>query len=257
LNLQSELYSQFDVDPQPITDFVQWLAESYHLHPKVRVLDIGCGPGRMLTEYEKLGWNVSALEPDPDFYQTASDLAARSSNITVDRGGFLDIHIHDEFHLITAINSPFAYLLAVEERIEAISRLYQALQPGGILVLEIANFLCELWNYQARKSEDCEVDGRKLLHVMDHKVDFYKAQWIHYDRYLLDGQEISCKEHRMAIFPLPELFYFMRQRGFLDIQTYGGFNSRKPEEPQGKRVLISARKPALVSSSISADNQIR
>src|SRR5436853_176614 len=109
-NLQSDLYTEFDKDPTPITAFVSWLAESYQLPKHIRVLDIGCGPGRMLTEYNRFGWEIIGMEPDSDFYQSACEQVKNLAKVRVIPGGFTELCFENEFDLITAINNPFSYL---------------------------------------------------------------------------------------------------------------------------------------------------
>jgi 2-polyprenyl-3-methyl-5-hydroxy-6-metoxy-1,4-benzoquinol methylase len=67
-NLPSQLYSVFSPKPGTVMSFIQWLTHSYWLGKNLRVLDVGCGPGKMLPEYARLGWRVVGLEVDADFY---------------------------------------------------------------------------------------------------------------------------------------------------------------------------------------------
>jgi SAM-dependent methyltransferase len=249
VNLQSDLYTHFDSDPAPITAFLQWLATSYHLPNDLKVLDIGCGPGRMLREFAALGWETVGLEPDADFYSSARLLTRANPAIRVRKGGFFDLEEENAFDLITAINDPFHYLLDVAERVEALERLYKALRPGGVLFLEMTNFLVKLREYEDRTTEIRMIDGRRVIHHMRHDVDSAASQWLHYDEYLIEGQETPIKKlHRLAIIPLSEVLYFIQQQGFLDVKTFSGYDSRQEETPDGKYMLITARKPAVLAS---------
>lgn len=254
MNLHSHFYTQFDQDPTPIVDFMKWVAESYRLPKKTRVLDIGCGPGRMLTEYHGLGWKVSALEPDADFHAAATQLTAADSGIRVEHGGFLELDAVNQYDLITAINDPFSYLLAVDDRVEALGRMYRALRPGGVMFLELTNFLYKLWEYEDYTSEESIVDGKRVVHNMHHEVDFFHGRWVHHDEYIIEGQPNPIlKTHTLAIFPLPELLYFLDQHGFTDIRTFSSYEARQSEKPNGKTILITARKPLQARMPIAVN----
>src|SRR5688572_23012596 len=146
-NLPSDLYDAFSPDPGPAVEFVYWLRESYEIHgEQINILDVGCGPGQSLMEFAGLGWRVVGLEPNPDFYAEAKTLAEGTEQLEVQPGGFNDIQGVDRFHLITAINGPFAYLLQPEAQLDALKRAYQALKPGGVLFLDVPNLLWFLKN---------------------------------------------------------------------------------------------------------------
>ncbi len=243
-NLQSEMYTEFDKDPTAITAFIRWLAETYHLPQPLHVLDIGCGPGRMLAEYHKLGWRITGMEPDPDFHQSASETISEIPDSRLYKGGFGDIDFENEMHLITAINNPFSYLLDVPSRLDALARVYKALTPGGVFFLEVTNFLYKLQHFEPVTVQNKEIDGETVLHVMENHFDVENARWVLRDQYVVEGKpEVIVKEHEQAVTALPELLYFFEQQGFTSIQTYNSYTARQSEPITGKTILISAQKP--------------
>ncbi len=246
-NLVSKLYAEFDGDPQPVVAFMQWLVGSYGLEAAepLHVLDVGCGPGRLLAEYAQLGWHVTGLEPDENFLEEARQVATQ--NVAVRQGGFDVINETAAYDLIAAVNDPFLYLLTLDERIDALRRLYHALCPGGVLFLELKNFLHKLRYYQPVIEEEAIVDGQKVLHRMHHTIDFHNAVWIHQDEYLIEGEIQGTDEvertDQVAIITPPELFYLLRQQGFINVCTYNSYTARTSEKLNSGRFLVSAQKP--------------
>ncbi len=244
MNLQSDLYTEFDKDPTPITAFVAWLADTYRLPRSLHVLDMGCGPGRMLAEYHKLGWHTVGMEPDSDFYQSARDQIKELSEVQVYRGGFSDITFENAFDLITAVNNPFSYLLDIPARLDAIERVQKALKPGGVFFLELTNFLYRLQHFQRLTVQKKEVDGERVIHLMENEIDFHDARWVLRDQYILEGSvDIVEKQHQQAVLTVPELTYFLEQQGFSGIQTYASYKSRIAETVTGEKILLAAQKP--------------
>lgn len=247
-NLVSKLYAEFDGDPQPIVAFMQWLVGSYGLDPaaSLRVLDVGCGTGRLLDVYAQLGWCVSGLEPNENFVQEAKQVAAKYDSMTVQQGGFDAIHEHEAYDLIAAVNDPFLYLLDIEQRIDALRRMYTALRPGGVMFLELKNFLHKLRYYQPIIEEESVVDGKKVTHRMHHTIDFHNAVWIHQDEYLIDdeiqGKDEIARTDEVAIITPPELMYTVRQQGFINLCTYNSYTARTSERLSSGRFLLSAQK---------------
>jgi SAM-dependent methyltransferase len=253
-NLQSKLYTEFDDDHATIISFIQWLTDIYELPTSPRVLDIGCGPGKMLPEYDRLGWHVTGMEPDPDFFRAASEVATSCENVNIVRGGFLELDAENEYDLILAIDDPFAYLLEIHQRVDALFRICRALRPGGVLFLELKNFLYKLRHYEPYTEETSDVNGKSVVHLMQHEIDFHNARWIHRDEYIVEGEsKIVAKEHCLAIISPPELMYFIEQQGFSNIQTFNSYEARESEPLNGRLMMISARKSALLSHCQSAE----
>ncbi len=243
--LQAALYQRFDRDAEPITNFMIWLAEAYHLPRQLSVLDVGCGTGRMIEAYAKHGWHVTGMEPDPDFFKYIQPLAKRYNTVRLLEGGFDEIHQQNAFGLITAINDPFAYLLEIPQRIDALKRMYAALRPGGVMFIEIKNFLYKLLYHEPFSEELAQVGDQHVAHMMQHEVDFHHARWIHRDEYIVEGDpQVIRKLHEVAIIPLPELLYFIEQVGFIGICTFNTYESRVTEKINGPLMLIAARKPS-------------
>jgi SAM-dependent methyltransferase len=248
VNLQSDMYTEFDKDPQPITAFVAWLAGTYHLPHQLNVLDMGCGPGRMLAEYHRLGWHVTGMEPDPDFYQSALSHTKHIRGAHVYNGGFLEMNFEDSFHLITAVNNPFSYLLDVADRLQALDNIYRALKPGGVFFLELTNFLYKLQHFEPVTVQHKAVDGENVFHIMENRIDFDQARWLIRDQYVIEGEaDILEKQHEQAVITPPELLYFLEERGFVDIRTYNSYCARFSTPVNGKTILVSAQKPMSAS----------
>ena len=248
-NLPSDLYDAFSPDPGPAVEFVNWLRESYGLYgKKIHILDVGCGPGQSLKEYARLGWRVVGLEPDPDFYAEVKVLAQETEQIEAQPGGFNDIQGVDRFHLITAINGPFAYLLQPEAQLDALKWAYQALKPGGVLFLDMPNLLWFLKNEAEPPKERKTVAGREVRLREQYHYDLHDAIFTQVNEYTIrepDGAETKlCETHEHLILTFPELAHRLSLSGFMEIRTYNSFDARQVERLTGRRMMVSAQKPA-------------
>lgn len=246
-NLPSQFYSVFSPKPGAVVNFIQWLTCSYRLNKKLRVLDVGCGPGKMLPEYARLGWRVVGLEVDTDFYAQAVQLAETLEGVEVQQGGFNDIKQRSAFDLVMAVNGPFAYLLEPEAQVDAVERVYRALKPGGVFFLDIPNLLWFLKNDpeppQAKKS----IAGQMIQHEAQYEYDVHTATFTQINEYTVErpnGKEIKlCKTDEHAIITYPELVYLLERGGFTKIRSYNSYRSRRAAPLKGKRIMVAAQKP--------------
>lgn len=241
----ADFYELFDTDPGPVVGFLKWVVESHGMDVP-RVLDVGCGPGRLLAEFVRLGWPAEGLEPDPVYLERATGRAAEWRDVVVWRGGFADIEPEPRFDLVVAMNGPFAYLLSTAEREDAARRAFGALRPGGILVLDLANFPWVLKNYRAPSHDRRTIDGVTVTRIPTHSLDFHRCVWTHTDLFVVQGGDEDGafeKVHPLSMLGFPEVARVLELSGFDEIRTYNGYDSRRPEELSGSRLLVSARKP--------------
>lgn len=242
----SELYTAFDSPPHRIVAFLEHLVATYRLPQPLRVLDIGCGPGRLLRPLERLGWAVVGLEPNPDFVTAAQTLAQSSRHLSVRQGGFLDVSDTEGFHLACAVNSSFAHLLHPSERRSAIERIFDALLPGGVMFLDLPNCLWILRHHRDADPFTALVQGQEVSLLRRQEVDYHAATITTTDVYVAAESSRPMAElvHVYGITTLPEIESLCRDAGFETLHTFGSYDARAPERLDGARLLVSARKPA-------------
>ena len=246
-NLNSESYAAFGSEGAPrVAAFLEWLASSHGFGSSVDVLDVGCGTGRMFPAFRDLGWEVTAMEPDIDFCEAAAEAASAAGYKPPLRGGFLEIEAREAFDLVTAINDPFSHMLTGHEKAEALSRIFGALRPRGVVVLDIPNFLWILKNYSARDPMRASVPGGEVHLRREHVIDYHAAVFETIEHYNLirDGEDHpSTMTHPYAMTTWPELEYHMERVGFSQLETYGSWDAREPERIDGFRLMVSAVRP--------------
>jgi SAM-dependent methyltransferase len=247
-NLASECYSAIvGGGADTIASFLEWLAQHRGLGSSVRVLDVGCGPGRMFPAFKALGWAVTSVEPQPDFHEAALQAARTAGCKPPECLGFADLTVFSSFDLVTAINDSFSHLLTGEERATALERALLALRPAGALFLEIPNFLWILKNYRSPEPEiTAPVPGGEVRLQRSHEIDFHAATFTTVEDYrLIRGgieQQIEMR-HAYAMTTFAELEHQLRAAGFAHVETYNSYTSRSPERLTGGRILLSALRP--------------
>jgi 2-polyprenyl-3-methyl-5-hydroxy-6-metoxy-1,4-benzoquinol methylase len=98
-----------------------------------RVLDVGCGTGGYLRTWQRLGWIVEGIEPAANAARiAASRLQARVHVGTIDEVALAD----ESYDLVTMCHS----LEHVPSPRAALQRVFDALRPGGRLVVMVPNF---------------------------------------------------------------------------------------------------------------------
>ncbi|MEV4655049.1 class I SAM-dependent methyltransferase [Micromonospora sp. NPDC049301] len=96
--------------------------------PESRVLDVGCGVGLTMAEFDRLGFDVTGLDLSP---QMARLTQARNPTCQVLIGDFLDLTLPHSYELILA--QAFIHLFPVERSAALFQRFRTCVTPGGVL----------------------------------------------------------------------------------------------------------------------------
>ncbi|KYR02771.1 hypothetical protein DLAC_00234 [Tieghemostelium lacteum] len=167
-------------ETQKILNFINMVASYYQLPSRSSILDIGCGLGRMFEMWDRSKWqHIDAFEPDKDYYQFALDHATNiSEKVNVYNMGFLELsHVKCKYDMVVSIHGPFQYLTQLHDRVQAVKNCYDALKPGGVLLLDVSNFLDALKNLRPQFEQRMLVNGVPVKRISNITVDTFKAIW--------------------------------------------------------------------------------
>ena len=178
---QSQLYELYDVDPGPIVEFLEHLRAVYRLPRPGSFLDMGCGPGRLLSPMAAAEWNVVGYEPDPDYARRAAETIRDLPGARFRQAGFLQLDEVAAFDLIAAVNAPYSYLLTPDQRREAVKRCARALRPGGVMFLEFSDFDWILKHYREPPQTEMQLDGTVVTRSPRHDIDHHQGTFTHRD----------------------------------------------------------------------------
>jgi 2-polyprenyl-3-methyl-5-hydroxy-6-metoxy-1,4-benzoquinol methylase len=117
--------------PALVQEYFSILQSHAAKKPSVRFLDLGCGPGGLLAEAKKHGWNASGLEISRWAVEKG-----RAEGLDIVEGTLQDAHFAEgEFDLI----SMFDVLEHLPHPRDTVSAIARVLRPGGVLVIETPN----------------------------------------------------------------------------------------------------------------------
>ncbi len=105
---------------------------------EARVLDLGCGYGRLAIPLTRLGYRISGVDLSPTLIKAAR-VEAKSASLEINFkvGSMLQLPYPDRsFDVIICMWSAFHELLSVEEQRTAVTEMLRVLSPGGWALLE-------------------------------------------------------------------------------------------------------------------------
>jgi SAM-dependent methyltransferase len=225
-------------------------------------LDAACGTGRLLVPYLSAGLDVDGCDISPDMLAHARERAEREG---LDPPNLYAQALHE-------LDLPRRYRTIVlcggfglggerEHDVEGLRRLFEHLEPGGILVLdnEVPYADTHLWKYwleQERAALPREwrdegdrrvgVDGteyelRSRVVALDPlsqrvTIEIKAAIWRNGDRILEEDHVL-----KMTLYFTNELLLVLERAGFSDVELRAGYEDRAPTSDDDFVVFIAKR----------------
>jgi len=104
-----------------------------------RLLDVGCGYGRLTNHLAAAGLDVVGVDLSEDMLKKAQALAKRQGlSAEYVWGDMRDLAYDDEFDAVICTDSTFGYF-SDSDNLVSLRKMARALKPNGRLVLDVAN----------------------------------------------------------------------------------------------------------------------
>jgi len=111
------------------------------LEPPDRILDLGCGWGRIALALASAGYGVTGVDLSENLVSFARQTAARSGlKIPFAVGTMLRIPCsRAAFDKVICMWGVYNHLLTPAEQLQAMNEMYRVLRPGGLAFIEMGN----------------------------------------------------------------------------------------------------------------------
>lgn len=182
-----------------------------------RILDVGCGHGRIANELARRGYCVIGI----DWNHSAIELArknAKKSNLVIDyeQKDFLDSCWSQKFDCVLSWYTSFGFV-SDEDCRQQLAKINQVLKPKGrFLIDHINRELC------LKKLPDVSVQEREKNFMIDSYQYDINSGYLHVNRRFIKEGKVINAPYRMRLFSFTELKGWLNDAGFKRIE---GFDS--------------------------------
>jgi SAM-dependent methyltransferase len=228
-------YSRALGDEQSDTD-AELLARLLDLQPRMRVLDVPCGEGRIAGRLAARGCDVVGIDLSDLFL----DLGRRRwPSVTFQRRDMRSLTYEAEFDAVVNWFTSFGYFDR-EANDAVLQGFARALRPGGRLLLDF-------WNPD-RVARFVELGSGKSAFVTDRDGDLM-ADRFSYDpaagfrtteRFIVRRGRVRKIEFSIEHIPAPQLTERLERAGFREVRLFG--RGGGPFEPEGPRLIAVAER---------------
>ena len=119
-----------------------------------RLIDLGCGTGRLLLPLAHRGYWVLGVDLSAEMLRVAGEKAAAAGvNVHLLRANLAELGClaNGSFDWATCLFSTLGMVAGAEQRQRVVKHAYRLLRPGGRLVLHVHNRWFNFWDPQGRR----------------------------------------------------------------------------------------------------------
>lgn len=204
-----------------------------------KILDAGCGPGRICVELAVRGLDVTGV----DLIQSELDCAAETAadegvDLALVRADLRTFTSEEKFDCAVNLFTSFGYCDTVEEDIQILKRIFDCLKDGGYFILESTGR--EIAVKYFTEGEWFERAGKTVLTQFEvvGAWEGLRSRWI-----LIDNNDGSRIEHEFVqrLYSAAELKRILLEVGFSSAEIYGDFDFSLYDQ-NARTMVIVARK---------------
>jgi SAM-dependent methyltransferase len=236
-------------------DVAFYLEEAERAGSSSRVLELGCGTGRLTLPLAQAGHEVTGIDLSPAMLARAREKLGVQPRESRDRVTLLEsdvrrIELADApaFDLVVAPFRVLQHFAAIGDQLEVLAGARRRLRPGGRLVLDVFNpSYASMTRDRSAEVEDTPEQPLPDGHTVRRTVRVTAVHWVEQvsDVELIyhvrrgERTERVVQRFGMRWFTPAELTHLVARAGFRVDAIYGGFD-RRPLDDESPEIVVVA-----------------
>ncbi|WP_256390684.1 class I SAM-dependent DNA methyltransferase [Natronoarchaeum rubrum] len=193
-------------------------------------LELACGTGRIYLDALAEGCDVDGFDRSAEMLAFLRERAAeRGIEPSVWRADMTDFAVDREYELAYCPFNAVQHLLTIENQLDALRNVYDALAPGGRFVFDVFVPSFELiaetygeWRTESVELREVPYKFRTRTRITDEVEQQFTVENELYDP---DGSRVVAESHRLKMLPKREVELLARRSPFEEWTVRGGFET--------------------------------
>ncbi len=220
----------------------QYVKDIAKLAPGSKVLDAGCGLGRIAVELAALDLDVTGVDIIQSELDAARDSAeAEGVELTLINQDLRTFHAKNQFDCAVNLYTSFGYCDTVEEDMQILRNIADSVKPDGTFIMECTSRETAILYWTP--GEEFERAGYRVVTHFEvvGAWEGLKSQWTLYP--LQKNQKQPAVDHTFIqrLYPATFLRNKLLEFGFSKADVYGDFD-HSPYDEHARTMIIIGRK---------------
>ncbi len=225
-------------------EFMLWALRDVCPREVRDVLDLGCGTGRHLVPLAREGYAVTGTDGSEgmvDECRRKLDRHGLSAKLRTE--SLQDLADDAGFDAVLCMNSVICYLRETDAILDALRRMWRALRPGGLALVDNCNFLAQWMTFGETYSHSRTSDLRSIEFEERRSYDDFTSMFhIALSAMVTEGERTYeiANEDALRVMTAGEMTAYLQQAGFTGIAAYPGFDLDRMDDHCGERMVFLA-----------------
>ena len=220
----------------------QYVKDIAHLAPGSKVLDAGCGLGRISVELAALGLDVTGVDIIQSELEAARDSAeAEGVELTLVNHDLRTYSAPDQFDCAINLFTSFGYCDTVEEDMQILRNIADSVKKGGTFIMECTSRETAIMYWTP--GEEFERAGFKVVTHFEvvGAWEGLRSQWTLYPLDSKANQSVIDHTFIQRLYPATFLRDKLLEMGFSKADIYGDYEL-SPYDEHARTMILIARK---------------
>ena len=220
----------------------QYVKDIAHLAPGSKVLDAGCGLGRISVELAALGLDVTGVDIIQSELEAARDSAeAEGVELTLVNHDLRTYSAPDQFDCAINLFTSFGYCDTVEEDMQILRNIADSVKPDGTFIMECTSRETAIMYWTP--GEEFERAGYKVVTHFEvvGAWEGLRSQWTLYPLDSKYNQSVIDHTFIQRLYPATFLRDKLLEMGFSKADIYGDYDL-SPYDEHARTMILIARK---------------
>ena len=220
----------------------QYVKDLAHLKDGAKVLDAGCGLGRISVELAALNLDVTGVDIIQSELDAARDSAeAEGVPLTLINHDLRNWHAPDQFDCAVNLYTSFGYCETVEEDLQILHNIADSVKPDGTFIMECTSRETAVMYWTS--GEEFERAGYKVVTHFEvtGAWEGLKSQWILYPLTGDTTKPVVDHTFIQRLYPATFLRDKLLEFGFSKAEVYGDYDL-SPYNEHARTMIIIGKK---------------